>query len=113
MEQIQASNLFDIRTTRDVENLIKEHDLRFFSDGSHGWLRAPRDLIKQLGVKEKISGYSYMNDQYVYLEEDCDIMAVLSAIPESGRKAFMALVPETYHHQSPVRNFPHYDAAKF
>ncbi len=52
-----------------IETNEKYH---FFSDQSHGWLKVLQSELESLGIAEKISKYSYTNDKYVYLEEDCD-----------------------------------------
>ena len=44
----------------------------FHYDGGHGWLKVKvADLVK-LNIYDKISSYSYINDDDVYLEEDAD-----------------------------------------
>ena len=45
------------------------------SDPGHGWLKVPVHLIKFLGIHEKITPYSYVNQsgRFAYLEEDCDM----------------------------------------
>jgi len=40
----------------------------------HSWLRVPLSELEQLGINEKISGYSYKDNLYAYLEEDDDEM---------------------------------------
>ena len=42
----------------------------FHEDGGHGWLEVPTALVMNLGCK--ISGYSYVRNDKMYLEEDCD-----------------------------------------
>lgn len=41
-------------------------------DPGHGWLQVPLELLADKGLRESISGYSYMDSEYAYLEEDCD-----------------------------------------
>jgi hypothetical protein len=52
-------------------NKIPAHE--FYADGQHGWLRVPRKRLEKLGIHEKISSFSYMRGDWVYLEEDCDM----------------------------------------
>lgn len=54
-------------------------ELTFFEDPGHGWLRVPRGLISQLNISNKISSYSYQDNNYLYLEEDCDAEVFASA----------------------------------
>lgn len=45
---------------------------QFFADEGHGWMRVPIKEILDLGIGAHISNFSFMDDDYVYLEEDCD-----------------------------------------
>lgn len=83
----------------------------FHSDGGHGWLQVPHSLIKRLGIGAKITGYSYRDTNFAYLEEECDYSTFLHAmqIPESGlMKDFNEIVPEEYKDDSPIRRKNHY-----
>ena len=44
-----------------------------YYDPGHAWLEVPKTLIKELGITNKISSFSYENGENVYLEEDCDL----------------------------------------
>ena len=44
----------------------------FHSDPGHGWLQVTRQELKDLGILDKISHYSYQKRDDVFLEEDCD-----------------------------------------
>ena len=52
----------------------------FYEDPGHGWLAVPIKELKQLGIWEKITVYSYMDEQFVYLEEDQDMDTFLNTI---------------------------------
>lgn len=54
----------------------------FYSDGGHGWLEVKREELKDLGVYNKISKFSYERGAYVYLEEDCDAYEYLAAFKQ-------------------------------
>jgi hypothetical protein len=54
--------------------------LTFFTDGGHGWLKVPKKDLEKLGIADKITRYSYMNGDYAYLEEDCDLALYLRAL---------------------------------
>lgn len=58
--------------------------INFYSDPSHGWARVPKQLLKYLGIEDKISFYSYMRGDYAYLEEDCDLSVLTNAMKEKG-----------------------------
>lgn len=53
----------------------------FFEDPGHGWLAVSLHELSELGLVNKISGYSYVSRdrQTVYLEEDCDESRFLAA----------------------------------
>jgi hypothetical protein len=47
--------------------------LKFISDPGHGWLRVPHKVIADVGLtKASFSTYSYVDNDYMYLEEDLD-----------------------------------------
>ena len=48
-------------------------DALWISDPGHAWMRVPLESVKGL----TISGYSYRDDRYAYLEEDDDATAWL------------------------------------
>jgi hypothetical protein len=41
----------------------------FYSDPGHAWLRVP---LSEITAEMGISAYSYRDNKYAYLEEDCD-----------------------------------------
>lgn len=52
----------------------------FFSDAGHGWLRVTRDDCAALDLSERsFSKYSYLDRNWLYLEEDCDANVFISA----------------------------------
>lgn len=65
---------------------MSEMELTFFNDPGHGWLRAPKEMLKEYGISDRITDYSYEDSQYVYLEEDCDASILLNAIEATGIK---------------------------
>jgi hypothetical protein len=62
------------------ETLPKLKALTFFQDGGHGWLKVPKKDLEKLGIADKITGFSYMNGDHAYLEEDCDLAIYLRAL---------------------------------
>ena len=57
----------------------KQQTFPFFSDPGHGWIRVKKTLLKELGVDNRITRYSYQKGEYAYLEEDCDASIFCSA----------------------------------
>jgi len=56
----------------------------FHYDAGHGWLEVPVKELKELGIYEKISPYSYERNGMAYLEEDCDFGIFLDAKKKKG-----------------------------
>ena len=44
----------------------------FIESPGHVWLKVPLAEIVQLGIAKRITSYSYMDREFVYLEEDID-----------------------------------------
>ena len=45
----------------------------FHYDAGHGWLKVDYASLAQAGLsRADFSGYSYVDDRHMYLEEDCD-----------------------------------------
>jgi hypothetical protein len=63
---------------------------RFLSDPGHGWLRVPHSDLDALGIRDKITMFSYYNDRFAYLEEDCDLSTYMIALREAGVKINIA-----------------------
>ena len=76
-------------------------ELTFYSDPGHGWLQVPHSLIYELGIQEQISPYSYMDDMYVYLEEDCDLGAFMRELEVKGFE--LKLNERSSDEESPIR----------
>ena len=75
---------------------------RFISDPGHGWLEVPMSLIDLLGIKDKISQYSYRKGNMAYLEEDCDAYELISALKKEG---ISYEYEEIYQEVTPIRNY--------
>jgi hypothetical protein len=51
----------------------------YIQDPGHGWVKVPLALIRELGIAEKITRFSYWHAGHVYLEEDCDTCTFMNA----------------------------------
>lgn len=58
---------------------MKPNQFTFFSDSGHGWLKAPIELCRELGLQGQVSGYSYCKGNNLYLEEDGDATTFVNA----------------------------------
>ena len=82
----------------------------FISDPGHGWLEVAADVARRvLGEKIKlISNYSYVFDNLIYLEEDCDAPLFLN---ECKAKGLTCDVEETsLDWDSQIRNYRRFEA---
>lgn len=75
---------------------------RFISDPGHGWLEVPMQLIEVLGIKSKISAYSYRKGDLAYLEEDCDAAEFMQACKTQGIEVKFN---EVYQEHTPIRHY--------
>ena len=66
----------------------------FYSDPGHGWLHVKLDELVELGIADKISGYSYIKGNDVYLEEDCDMTHFMNAMEAKGVQIKLAFINE-------------------
>ena len=66
----------------------------FYSDPGHGWLHCKLDELVELGIQDKISHYSYIRGNDVYLEEDCDMSTFMNAMESKGVQIKLAYINE-------------------
>lgn len=89
----------------------KEIKVKFYSDAGHGWAAVKRETLRDLGILDKISGYSYQRGKTVYLEEDCDFSLFRSACNSVG--AVVTLDYSTaWHNRSPIRSYDGFEPTK-
>ena len=80
--------------------------LQVYSDPGHGWVRVQKQLLVELGIQYKITGYSYMNGNYAYLEEDCDMATLVLALRNLGIEP--EFVEHTTNRNSIIRSYYSY-----
>lgn len=51
---------------------MTQRKLLFIDCPEHGWLRVTIEDLKELGIEDDISPFSYLGKHYAYLEEDLD-----------------------------------------
>jgi len=80
--------------------------IKFYSDPGHGWGAVKRQKLHELGIAHKITPYSYQKGNTVYLEEDCDLSTLVTALATKG------IVIDYENHstdrRSPIRNYNRY-----
>lgn len=82
--------------------------LQVYSDPGHGWCRVKKQLLIDLGIADKITSYSYMNGNYAYLEEDCDMSTLCRALRDRGIEP--EFVEHTTNRDSIIRSYYPYNA---
>ena len=78
---------------------------KYYTDAGHGWFAVKHKLLEALGIKDKISHYSYTNGQTAYLEEDCDATLLFNALKSKGLSFSYV---EKHTTRSPIRGYQSY-----
>ncbi|OQP65467.1 hypothetical protein A3860_17535 [Niastella vici] len=87
----------------------------YYADAGHAWLEVPYSALLTLNLHHQITGFSYRQNDMVYLEEDYDavlfVKAYLSYIgkKENDYEAFRAICSQIHDgNYSQIRNYRHY-----
>lgn len=65
---------------------MKSKNYNVYGDPGHAWAKVKYTEIVKLGIQYKISPYSYVRGDNVYLEEDCDLSIFVEALSKIGIK---------------------------
>jgi hypothetical protein len=79
----------------------------FHTDEGHGWMEVPLSMVKDLGLESKVSKFSYINGQTVYLEEDFDALQFIRAF--ENRNGYRPEFEDKFTPVSFVRDFSRFD----
>jgi hypothetical protein len=85
---------------------MKTLSLSYFTDPGHGWVSVKIDTLKNLGIADQISTYSYMRGNSAYLEEDCDLGKLYSICDANGIN--LTLKTKHTNRRSPIRSYSQY-----
>jgi len=85
---------------------MKAKKLTFINDPGHGWLSVSNKDVKELGIADRISRFSYMSPTRSYLEEDCDAGIFIDAAKEAGWELELK---NSYCETTPIRNYPDFN----
>ncbi len=81
----------------------------FYEDPGHGWLKVPIKELTKLNIADKITGFSYMQNDYAYLEEDCDLSTFINAkySTDEEKRNFFKTKIKTFisNKNSKIRNY--------
>jgi hypothetical protein len=58
----------------------------YYTDPGHGWFKVKKALLVKLGIADDITPYSYVRNDSVYLEEDCDAGRLFKALDDANIK---------------------------
>ena len=90
--------------------LSAQSTFKFYYDDGHGWLAVKKKYLKELGIADKISQYSYQKGLTAYPEEDCDMEVFVKAMMESFdlHLSDFSLVHVRHDGRSPIRSYSRY-----
>ncbi len=89
---------------------MKTYTINVYNDPGHGWGKVPLYLLKNLGITEKITSYSYYRKGFAYLEEDLDLSTFLYACSEKG---ITVNFRDSYtNRSSKIRNYFRFDKVR-
>ena len=86
---------------------MKKITLNVYADPSHSWVKVKKSILKDLGIANKISCYSYSRKDYAYLEEDQDAGILVQALKEKGVSYKFKVY--TADRSSKIRNYFRFD----
>lgn len=86
--------------------MAKTITLQSFSDPGHGWVRFPKARLVKLGIADCISAFSYQNGANAFLEEDCDLGVLITALRERGYE--VKFKGGSSNRQSKIRGYDRY-----
>lgn len=84
-----------------------------YTDPAHGWLKVPLTELKELGIIDDITGCSYVQGLFAYLEEDHDGTLFLERYEEEQGKA--DITNKHTNNYSKIRRYHNYnpDSVKY
>lgn len=85
---------------------MKKKQYQFHTDPGHGWLAVKKSELVFLDVLEKITPYSYMKGDTVYLEEDMDAATFMMAYQQKFGQELK--YKSTYLERTPIRYYPRF-----
>jgi hypothetical protein len=75
---------------------------KLHTDPGHGWLAVSIKELNELGIADKITGYSYVKGRMAYLEEDCDLATFFTAY--RAKHGVDPVYTESFRERTFVRN---------
>ncbi len=101
----EASKILALTKGKPIAKQIKS-TFKAYSDPGHAWVAVKRDLLKKLGILEKITPFSYQRGATVYLEEDQDLSTFVQAFTNQfGYKPTFSESHTVDNRRSPIRSY--------
>jgi len=75
-------------------------------DPAHGWLKVPLKEVEDCGAN--ISSFSYKDDDYAYLEEDCDMYQFLTSAGHLVNKELKVQINSEHQEECFIRSLPRF-----
>lgn len=82
--------------------------IKFYSDPGHGWGAVKRKILDELGIADQITHFSFQKGQTVYLEEDCDLPALVTQLALNG--VTVEYEQRSTEGRSPIRGYDRFSA---
>lgn len=86
--------------------------IKMWEDPGHGWLQVPMELINALKKEKalKVTGYSYKDKDFAYLEEDSDLTSFINCFPYINFRDLFSngQIQQMYHENIFIRNLNHF-----
>ncbi len=95
------------QTVKSVWGIPAHLDIHFYADYGHGWGEVENSLLKDLGIANDISHYSFTKGEFAYLEEDCDLSIFCQKLTSLGIGFSFIEHNEDIAH-SPIRDYQSY-----
>jgi hypothetical protein len=87
---------------------MKTFTVIVYSDAGHAWGKVKREVLRNLGIDHQVSSYSYQRNDYVYLEEDCDLYLLQKAMDEDNVR--LKYIERRTDGRSKIRSYDRYTA---
>ncbi|MCP6727116.1 MAG: hypothetical protein KJI69_03770 [Patescibacteria group bacterium] len=86
----------DTRKKRELTKNVLASPITFYEDPSHGYYEVSKEMLKDLGIEDKISGSSKREGDSVFLEEDRDATLFFDELRKQGIVLSQDLIKDKY-----------------
>jgi uncharacterized protein YkuJ len=86
----------DTRKKRELTKNVLASKITFYEDPSHGYYEVSKEMLKELGIEDKISGSSKREGDSVFLEEDADATLFFDTLQKQGIVLSQDLISDKY-----------------